>query len=115
MPARGSIVQLSPELLVEDTAEGVRIVTMNRPERLNALSPGMRAGMRAAYADAEQGGRIHAIVLRGAGKRAFSIGADLKEPKTHASEDIGQSFSMFVTVEVIMPECRLPVIAAVHG
>lgn len=108
-------MQETSELLVEDTGDGVRIVTMNRPERLNALSPGVRRGMREAFADAENGDRIRAIVLRGAGGRAFSVGADLKEPTTHASEEIGQSFSMFVSGEVIMPECRLPVIAAVQG
>lgn len=105
----------APELLVEDTDEGIRFLTLNRPERLNALSRGINEGIAQAFTDAERRGDIRVLVLRGAGDRAFSVGADLKEPTTHASENVADAIEMFLPGRDIIPPCRLPVIASVHG
>jgi enoyl-CoA hydratase len=101
-------------LIVEDIADSIRVITLNRPERLNALSRAMVAGLERAFADADQGGRIRVIVLRGAG-RAFSVGADLREPTTHATESVADALEMFLPGRDILPTCRLPIIASVHG
>ncbi len=53
-------------------------VTLNRPERLNAINAAMIAELNAALADADADDAVRAIVLRGAG-RAFCSGDDLKE------------------------------------
>jgi len=70
-------VDLSPDLLVAYRADGpVAVITLNRPDRLNALLPGMGAayaeGLRRAEADPD----VRAIVVTGAG-RGFCAGADL--------------------------------------
>lgn len=57
--------------------DGVRTITLNRPERLNALGPQMRAALEAAVADTATAA-APVVVLAGAG-RAFSAGADLKD------------------------------------
>ncbi len=100
-------------LLSTDLPSGVRVLTLNRPERLNALSREINAGIREGFATAERDG-IRCIVIQSEG-RAFSVGADLKEPTTHSAEGIADALDMFYPGQDIAPPCRVPVIAAVHG
>ena len=62
-------------LLYEKQRKGV-LITLNRPEALNAISPEMEAEMHAAFDEAAADPEIRAIVLTGAG-RAFSAGYDM--------------------------------------
>ena len=62
-------------VLYEKQRNGV-LITLNRPERLNAFSEGLRRDLHAAFTEAEEDPEIRAIVLTGAG-RAFSAGADM--------------------------------------
>ncbi|MPZ99154.1 MAG: hypothetical protein GEU80_07420 [Dehalococcoidia bacterium] len=55
------------------------IVTMNRPEAMNALNGEVRAGILDGLRRAQQDPEIRAVIITGAGDRAFSAGADLKE------------------------------------
>ena len=65
-------------LLVEDYADDIRVVTLNRPERLNAWNSEMRAEMRDAVERAATEHDLRVLVLAGAG-RAFSAGEDVSE------------------------------------
>ena len=65
-----------PELLV-DVAEGVATLTINRPERRNALSWDVISGLRAAVRDLRDRDDARVVVITGAGDRAFCAGADL--------------------------------------
>ncbi|MCC7047907.1 MAG: enoyl-CoA hydratase/isomerase family protein [Alphaproteobacteria bacterium] len=65
-------------VLTEDAGDGVRIVTLNRPHRLNAINPELLEDLIAALQAADRDQEIRAIVLTGAG-RAFCAGDDLKE------------------------------------
>ncbi len=56
--------------------EGIGIITLNRPEKLNALTPAMRVEIRQAFEDAEKDDQIRVVILTGAG-RAFCAGADI--------------------------------------
>ena len=74
----------APELLRED-ADAVATLTLNRPERLNALSEGLIAALQSEL-DRIAGDRsIRAVVLRGAG-RAFCAGHDLREMQAHPDQ-----------------------------
>jgi enoyl-CoA hydratase/carnithine racemase len=64
------------ELLYEVT-EKVATLTINRPERRNALSWDVIAQMRARIADAKADDDVHVVVITGAGDQAFCAGADL--------------------------------------
>lgn len=55
----------------------IALVTLNRPEALNALNAEVQAGLRAAWAEVESDEEIRVAILTGTG-RAFSAGADLK-------------------------------------
>jgi len=74
-----------PHLLVE-RAGHVMVVTMNRPERRNALSPEMMAGMSAAWDEANADPDVRAVILTGAGG-CFCAGADLADMSEHAPGD----------------------------
>jgi len=62
--------------------ENVCIIMLSKPEKLNAWDKPMRTALREAMLAAEHDPKIKAIVLTGAGERAFSAGQDLSETKT---------------------------------
>ncbi len=65
------------DLLAEVGDDGVAVITMNRPERRNAMSDAMLTGLVAALADVETADDVRCVVLTGAGG-AFSAGGDVK-------------------------------------
>jgi enoyl-CoA hydratase len=67
-----------PSILVEIDA-GIAVVTMNRPQAMNALSSGLRRDLAAAMRQLEGDADVRVVILTGAGDRAFTAGLDLKE------------------------------------
>ena len=96
----------------EDLSEGVTVLTLNRPEALNALSPSLFTELR-THVDriAEQTESVGCVILRGEG-RSFSAGNDLKA--IQAGERPPSPYFQAETLEAIerLPQ---PVIAAVQG
>jgi 2-(1,2-epoxy-1,2-dihydrophenyl)acetyl-CoA isomerase len=69
----------APTVLVEiDAATGVAILTLNRPDALNALTVAMKRELVAAFRRVERDATVRAVILTGAG-RAFCAGQDLRE------------------------------------
>ena len=68
---------MQPELLVERADDGVCLLTMNRPEQLNALGGDMLTLLLDALRDAAADGEVGCVVLTGAG-RGFCAGGDMK-------------------------------------
>lgn len=104
------------EMLIETATEnGVATVRLNRPDALNAFTPGLLRALVDALKDAENHARV--IVLEGAG-RAFSAGVDLKllQGATFEEGKVDDVFdgASFAAVEAIR-HSPLPVIAKVHG
>ena len=73
-------------VLTEDAGDGVRVVTLNRPDRLNAIVPALLDELVAALRAADRDPAIRAVVLTGAG-RAFCSGDDLKEFGEQSSDE----------------------------
>jgi enoyl-CoA hydratase/carnithine racemase len=73
-------------VLVEDAGDGVRIVTLNRPQRLNAIVPELLEDLIAALQAADRDPAVRAVVLTGAG-RAFCAGDDLKEFASQSTDE----------------------------
>lgn len=101
-------------LLVEDRG-AVRLITVNRPERLNALDAATLDALQAAFDAAAADDAVRAVVLTGAGPKAFVAGADIAQMSTLTPVQ-GRDFSLRGTrmmrrVET-MPK---PVIAMVNG
>ena len=103
-------------VLVEDRGN-VRLMTLNRPDKMNAINGAMTNDLKAALAAADADDNVAAVVLTGAG-RAFSAGADMKEAQSHAGRgqraNIRASTGSTALYEAIMAIDK-PVIAAVSG
>ncbi len=65
--------------LLIDTAGGIRTVTINRPDKLNALNRDTISELRAAFDQAASDPRVRVVVLAGSGSKAFVAGADISE------------------------------------
>ena len=106
-------------LLREDTGAVARL-TLNAPERLNALSDAMLAALQEAFEALSQDRSIRVIVLAGAG-RAFCAGHDLKEMTAgREAPDNGAAyfkdlFDRCARMMQSLPRLPQPVIAEVHG
>ncbi len=91
------------------------LVTLNRPDKLNALNFQLFTELNEAIKLIELDREIKAVILTGAGEKAFAAGADIKE--LHDSDDItGVHFSQYGSkVMLRLENLRKPVIAAVNG
>ena len=78
---------MSYENLLYDKEGHVGTVTLNRPEHLNAFSPGMGADIAAVFDEMAEDDDVHVTILTGAG-RGFSAGAFVKDPGTHALDTV---------------------------
>lgn len=104
------------ELLIENS-DGIRVLTLNRPEKRNALNDALIGALKDAFrqADADEG--LRAVILRGAGKD-FCSGADLSALQKIANASLEENLEdarSLAELFVLMRNCRVPVIAAVHG
>jgi enoyl-CoA hydratase len=90
------------------SADGMAEITLNRPEKLNAINGAVHRGILAALDQAAADDAVRAVVLRGNG-RAFSAGGDLKA--VAAGEDVGHPLVLGRAIWNLSK----PVIAAVHG
>ena len=96
-----------------DLVTGVALVTIHRPEALNALSFDLLRELADALEVLDADPTCRAIVLTGAGTRAFAAGADIRElaRQTAASLAAGHDFDAWGRIDAI----GLPLIAAVRG
>jgi 2-(1,2-epoxy-1,2-dihydrophenyl)acetyl-CoA isomerase len=104
------------EVLVEKRS-GFRIITLNRPERLNAFTESMHVVLKAAIADAEVDQDCRALLLTGAG-RAFCAGQDLNERVTADGDIVVPGEALEKYYNPLVQKLRalpFPVIAAVNG
>ena len=107
---------MSSDIVLTEDAGAVRVITLNRPERLNAITPALVEGLCDALADAQGDGSVRAIVLTGAG-RAFCAGDDLHHSASHtAGPQANRAFvDRLQDVTRLMIAGRCPVVVGVHG
>jgi enoyl-CoA hydratase len=111
-PAPASTSVAGPAARATSTT-GVALVTLDRPEALNALSFDLLDQLVTALEALDADPACRVIVITGAGDRAFAAGADIRElaPQTSASLTSGGRFGAWDRLAVI----GLPLIAAVRG
>src|SRR5437763_5640750 len=103
-------------ILVEARA-GYRVVTLNRPARLNAFTEGMHVALREALADAEADTDCRALLITGAG-RGFCAGQDLNDRLSQAGETPVLGGALEAYYNPLVRKLRalpFPVVAAVNG
>ena len=94
----------------------VAVVTLNRPEAMNALSSELRSALAAALRDLDADDEVHVVVLTGAGNRAFSAGLDLKElGNTQGGVFSAVGADPMANSAVAIASCSKPVIGAANG
>src|SRR5690606_5282791 len=106
-------MRMAYETLLVETDGSVGIITLNRPEALNALSSKLCAELVEQLAAFDRNEDIGCVILTGAG-RAFAAGADIKEmaPQSYMQVYGGDMFGAF---EHAVSSFRKPLIAAVNG
>lgn len=103
------------EFILSERDEAVAVVTLNRPEVLNAWHAAMRSELVELLEALDADEAVRAIVLTGAGTRAFSAGQDLKETKTfdpdRAEAWVGEWRRLYDTIRGLTK----PIVAALNG
>jgi len=109
---------MSDPILLE-IDDGIALVTLNRPDKLNALNYALIDRLMATLDAIETDDGVRAVILTGAGERAFSAGADIHEfavsvrrgPDTAVRDFVRRGQAMTARFEAF----RKPVIAAING
>lgn len=93
----------------------VALVTLNRPEAMNAINTEMAQSLSRVFSELDSDDETRVIVLTGAGEKAFSAGADLKERIGLSLQGLEAQRRMLVRAFDAVGSARKPVIAAVNG
>lgn len=110
-----------------EVSDGIATVTLDRPERLNAISGGMLASFSAAFREADTDNNVRVIILTGAGDKGFCSGLDLKEQGDRAGGNSNGNningatvgamgkFDLAGSPPVVLHQTDKPVICALNG
>lgn len=102
-------------LLVDRAADGVAVVTLNRPDTLNAITMELQRELDSALTQLEDEEAVRCLVLTGAGDRAFSSGYDLREMAAWSADDLLLAMIERETWIWHVATSPLPTIAALNG
>jgi enoyl-CoA hydratase/carnithine racemase len=110
-----TILNLSNETVLFEQDGHLAVITLNRPEAMNAINPPLGGALREALEEVRDNDSIWVAILTGAGDRAFSAGADLRWRSENESEVRKPEAGS--TGKILSSEfaCWKPVIAAVNG
>jgi len=98
------------DLVLVHTEDRVALITINDPDRRNAVTTEISAALRTAIEAAEDDPDVHAVIVTGAGK-AFCAGADLSALGAATEDGLRAIYDGFLA----LADCSLPTIAAVNG
>src|SRR6185295_4851210 len=110
-----SIIERMDELLHE-MRDGVAYVTLNRPQARNALTFAMYERLAEICNKANEDRSIKAILITGAGDKAFAAGTDISQFRAFDKEQDALDYEARIDrVMNALERCRVPTIAAIHG
>jgi enoyl-CoA hydratase len=103
------------ENIILETEGQIAVITINRPDKLNALSHDTFVEIKAAVLEANAQEDVRVIIITGAGEKAFVAGADINELSVQ-NPISGREYSLFgQDVFTVIEQSAKPVIAAVNG
>ena len=105
------------DLIITEHREGYRVITLNRPDRLNSFNEAMHAALMSALVDAETDGNCRALILTGSG-RGFCAGQDLSDRVFSPGQVPDLSSTLERLYNPLVRKIRalqMPVICAVNG
>lgn len=95
---------------------GIARVTINRPEKLNAMTVAMDGQLNTVTAEINTRDDIRVVILQGAGDRAFSVGSDINDLDSYGTSwQYRNRFDRNLDYAIAVWKIRKPVIAAIHG
>ena len=104
---------------IDEPVKGVRRITLNRPDKRNALSNALRGDLLEALRDADGDERIHVSIVRGAGScfsSGYDLGSDLGANQPYFTSQVGMQWARHVSEGwMSIWDLAKPVIAQVHG
>jgi len=101
--------------VVVDRQDGVALVTLDRPDALNALNRALLTELRDRLAEVAEDAEVRAVVLTGAGDRAFAAGADIKEMEPMSVDEARAWGALGHECGRLLETMPKPTIAAVNG
>lgn len=104
-----------PEYIRVETQDRIAIVTINRPEVRNALNSHVVRELTEAFAQLARSADVAAIILTGAGDKAFVAGADIKEMVGKTGLEMQAFSELGRRLGEAMESCPKPIIAAING
>ena len=107
--------QDSPTVTLEKRGDGVRTLTLNRPEVINAFDTRMRDDLFAALEAVRDDTEVGAVLIRGAGERGFCAGADLTEFGSAPSQAVARQVRWERDLWGLFLSVPKPIVAALHG
>ncbi|MFL6798124.1 MAG: enoyl-CoA hydratase/isomerase family protein [Xanthobacteraceae bacterium] len=110
-----SNIRRSSTLDVQDAAPHVLLVSLNRPEVMNAVNTQMGRDLLEVWSGLATPGDVRAVVLTGSGNRAFCAGGDLKERNGMTREQWQAQHEIFERQYWALLHCPVPVIGAANG
>jgi enoyl-CoA hydratase len=105
---------MSYETLLVERQDPVAVVTVNRPDKLNALNTSVRRELTRAFAELGADPAIRALILAGAGEKAFIAGADISEFAGRTPLEQRQVMRTDSVYDAASG-CSKPIVAAIHG
>jgi enoyl-CoA hydratase/carnithine racemase len=103
------------EHIVTERQDGIALITLNRPEKLNALSFGLMQELDAELTLIENDATLQVVVLTGAGERAFSAGADIHEMAGLSAAELAARQAFRNTATWHIASFAKPIIGAMNG
>ncbi len=103
------------EFILTECRDGVAVITLDRPEKLNALSFGLVRELDEALSGYEADDAVKAVILTGAGERAFSAGADIHEMAGLSGEELAQRQAFRSDATWHVATFAKPLIGAING
>ena len=105
------------DTVLQETAGYIATVTLNRPEKLNALTQNMWERVGAIFRKLDGDEHLRCIILRGAGDKAFSAGADISEFNSfrNNSQQARRYGELLHEAMGAIQNCRHPVVASIKG
>ncbi len=104
---------------IDEPAKGVRRITLNRPDKRNALSNALRGDLLEALREADGDESIHVTIVRGAGScfsSGYDLGSDLGANQPYFTSQVGMQWARHVSEGwMSIWDLAKPVIAQVHG
>jgi enoyl-CoA hydratase len=114
--AKAAAPSASDQDLLYEVTDGIGRITFNRPQARNALTFAMYEGMAKICEQANSDRSIKALILTGAGDKAFASGTDISQFRAFTKPEDGIEYEERIDrVLATLESCRVPTIAAISG